>query len=75
MPSKERLAFVATQKAPMVHVTGIVLSDENNGWTTLTLDCGHSAKSASHFSHKINELYRCHACGKQIALSLPEFQG
>jgi hypothetical protein len=55
---KERLSFVATQRAPLVGVVSMVLADQNNQWTTLTLACGHSIDCVSHFSYKIGELQR-----------------
>ena len=72
--TEERFDFVARQRAPLIEVTGFVLSDtSDDGKTTSTLSCGHSYSSAPHFSQKIGDKKRCFECGKVIAASLPEF--
>lgn len=75
-PHAARFHYVAWHVAPRVMAAEIHKCPDG-GSTRIVYACGHEGLHAQHFSHSLNDQqgYKCGACGRAKAATLPEFAG
>lgn len=65
-----RMSFVAARMQPNRVIVEIDLTPSI---ALLSLECGHVAQYARHFSYSLGNNVRCLECGRAAARLLPEF--